>query len=111
MERTDSSPTRATSTTVVVAFELTDTAESFHVAAREGVATIFPGRSDDAQATVQLPQRVWIALVLGVTSLGEALLAEGVEAAGDLAHFVRFHRRFATAAAAPSRQRRAGRKT
>ena len=91
----DGSPPPATSpTSVVVAFELTDSDESFHVAARAGVATVFPGSPDGADATVRLPEQVWMALLLGLTSLGEALLAEGVEAEGDLAEFVRFHRRF-----------------
>ena len=52
---------------------------------------------------MRLPQRVWIALLLGLTSLGDALLADGVEAEGDLAEFVRFHRRFTTATAEPPR--------
>jgi alkyl sulfatase BDS1-like metallo-beta-lactamase superfamily hydrolase len=85
---------------VVVAFELTDTGESFHVAARNGVTTVLPGRSEHADATVRLPQRLWIELLLGLTSLGDALLADGVDAEGDLAGFVRFHRRFTTATAA-----------
>jgi hypothetical protein len=83
-------------TRVVVAFELNDTGETFHVAARDGVATVLPGRPERADATVRLPQRVWIGLLLGVTSLCDALLADGVEAEGDLAEFVRFHRRFTT---------------
>ena len=103
----DGSPRPATPpTSVVVAFQLSDTGESFGVVARAGVATVFPGRPEDAEATVRLPQRVWIELLLGLTSLGDALLAEGVEAEGDLAEFVRFHRRFSTATAAPRRSRR-----
>jgi hypothetical protein len=86
-------------TRVVVAFELTDTGESFHVAARNGVTTVLPGRPGEADATVRLPQRVWIELLLGLTSLGDALLADGVDAEGDLAEFVRFHRRFTTSTA------------
>ena len=81
---------------MVVAFHLTDTDESFHVDAGEGVATVFPGSPEAADATVRLPQQVWLELLLGVTSLGEALLADGVEADGDLARFVSFHRRFTT---------------
>jgi hypothetical protein len=96
------------STTVVVAFHITDTGESFHVAAREGAATVFPGRLGGAIATVRLPQRVWFALLLGSISLGEALLADGVEAEGDLAQFVRFHRRFTTATDAPPTDPRRG---
>jgi putative sterol carrier protein len=105
----DGSPRPPTPPTgIVVAFQLTDTGESFHVAAREGVATVLPGRPDHADATVRLPQRVWIALLLGLTSPGEALLADGVEAEGDLAEFVRFHRRFTTATAEPPRTPRRG---
>lgn len=101
MKRDGCPPPAPAPTSVVVAFQLTDTDESFHVAAREGVATVFPARPSGAGATVRLPQRVWMALVLGVTSLGEALLADGVEAEGDLAEFVRFHRRFTTATCEP----------
>ena len=90
------SPTAPARTTVVVAFHLTDTDESFHVDAGEGVATVFPGSPEAADATVRLPQQGWLELLLGVTSLGEALLADGVEADGDLARFVSFHRRFTT---------------
>lgn len=88
-----------------MAFHLTDSDESFHVIADQGVSRVVPGSPDRADATVQLPQRVWLALLLGLTSLGEALLADGVEAEGDLAKFVRFHRRFATAVS-PRRPRR-----
>lgn len=99
-------PTTAQATTpVIVAFHLTDTGESFHVAAREGLVTVVPADRTGASATVRLPQRVWFGLVLGVTSLGEALLADGVDAAGDLGTFVRFHRRFATTGR-PRRSRR-----
>lgn len=84
-----------------MAFELTDTGECFHAAARQGVTTVASGRPDGAEAIVRLPQRVWIALLLGLTSLGDALLAEGVDAQGDLATFTRFHRRFNIASPAP----------
>ena len=100
MKRRGLPPAPSASPSVVVAFHLSDTGESFGVVAGAGVATVLPGRPEDADATVRLPQRVWIELLLGVTSLGEALLAEDVEAEGDLAEFVRFHRRFSTATAA-----------
>jgi hypothetical protein len=90
---------------IVVAFLLTDTGDRFHVAAGDGVARVFAG-GYDAGATVRLPQRVWIALLLGLTSLAEALLADGVEAEGDLAEFVRFYRRFTTTTAVPPQQPR-----
>ena len=86
---------------VIVAFHLTDTGESFLVAAREGLVTIVPADQTGASATVHLPLRVWVGLVLGVTSLGDALLADGVDAAGDLGTFVRFHRRFTTTGRPP----------
>jgi putative sterol carrier protein len=102
MKRHDSLRPTAAPKGAVVAFEITDSDECFHVAAREGVATVLAGRPDGADATVRLPHRVWMALLLGLTSPCEALLAEGVEAEGNLAEFVRFHRRFTTAAAGPS---------
>ncbi len=86
---------------MVVAFHVSDTGERFRVVARAGVATVLAGGGEDAEATVRLPQRVWIELLLGVTSLGEALLAEDVEAEGDLAEFVRFHRCFSITTATP----------
>jgi alkyl sulfatase BDS1-like metallo-beta-lactamase superfamily hydrolase len=90
-----------TVSSVVVAFHVSDTGESFRVVVRTGVATVLTGGGEDAEATVRLPQRVWIELLLGVTSLGEAMLAEDVEAEGDLAEFVRFHRCFSITTATP----------
>jgi alkyl sulfatase BDS1-like metallo-beta-lactamase superfamily hydrolase len=106
MTQDRSLPRTPLSSGVVVAFELTDTGESFHVVARRGVTTVASGRLDGAEATVRLPQSTWIALLLGLTSLGDALLADGVEAEGDLATFVRFHRRFHTTS--PASLSRAG---
>jgi alkyl sulfatase BDS1-like metallo-beta-lactamase superfamily hydrolase len=108
MKRRGLPPTPSASSGVVVAFHLSDTGERFRVAARAGVATVLAGGGDDTQATVRLPQRVWIELLLGVTSLGEALLAEDVEAEGDLAEFVRFHRCFSITTATPRRQQGRG---
>lgn len=102
-------PTKpAAPASVVVVFEIADTGERFHVTAREGVATAFPGGHDGAQATVRLPHLAWMSLLLGVVSLGDVLLLEAVEARGDLAVFVRFHRRFATAHPARCTGLRAG---
>lgn len=101
MKQDRSLPRSSPSSGVVVAFELTDTGERFHVTARHGVTTVASGGPAGVAATVRLPRQVWIALLLGLTSLGDALLAEGVEAEGDLAAFTRFHRRFSTAPLAP----------
>jgi hypothetical protein len=106
MTRCDSSQLITAPTGAVVAFQLTDTGDRFHVAAGDGVAMVFAGRPDVAGATVRLPQRVWIALLLGLTSLGEALLADGVEAEGDLADFLCFYRCFTTTTAVSPREPR-----
>jgi hypothetical protein len=83
-------------TPAVVVFRITDTGEVFHVEARPGVTTVAAGGPARADAVVALPERLWLELLLGVKGVGEALLEDGLEAAGDLGRFVLFHRRFAT---------------
>lgn len=63
---------------------------------RPGITTVTAGAPARAEVEVELPQRLWLELLLGVKDVGEALLEDGLEARGDLGRFVLFHRRFAT---------------
>lgn len=80
-------------------FHVRETGQSYRVAAGPGVtvATATPDGetvADQAAARIRLPEQVFLGLLLGSTSLAEALLAPELVAEGDLAAFVRFHRLF-----------------
>lgn len=94
----------------VAVFRITDTGEVFRVEARPGVTTVTAGAEFDfeVEIEVELPQRLWLDLLLGVKDVGEALLEDGLEARGDLGRFVLFHRRFATGGVLTDPRRRQG---
>lgn len=77
-------------------FKIRDTRTTYAARLCHGIAELHEGSGETADLVIELDAAVWGEIVLGLTSLGDALRAGRLEVRGDLSHFADLSRAFRT---------------